>query len=310
MSLRMLTALSCTILGAVIAPSDCSARLVRVAYEGSVDVVGWELRGSFAAGDRIWGEYVYDDSDPASVLSWLGSEHPAIRRLSLNSGRGFAGSVNYGVISIPGSPSGGSTYNRPLMLVADLFRLTSVSLSAPSYGSGGGPFHPNGIADDIDSDGHFGPDGFDSESPVRDPDSIFIGDQRGDFDDLVVLPWHMPYRPQADLLTHAAQKAIELGFPPASGAFGQGRPFAVDLFLYEGELDWMTAAQPRLLSDFQSASRGRGVMNLGASWTSSGNQVEFDITRIEIVPEPATVVAAVITTIPIISFGRRRRPTS
>ncbi|WP_428305653.1 BBP7 family outer membrane beta-barrel protein [Lacipirellula sp.] len=52
----------------------------------------------------------------------------------------------------------------------------------------GGAYQPDGIADDIDGDGQFGPDGYDLDSPGREPDSILLDDQRGDFDDLVTLP--------------------------------------------------------------------------------------------------------------------------
>jgi hypothetical protein len=51
-----------------------------------------------------------------------------------------------------------------------------------------GPFQPDGIADDLDGDGQFGPDGYDIEDPARDPDSFIIGDLRGDFDDITNLP--------------------------------------------------------------------------------------------------------------------------
>ncbi|MBA3483204.1 MAG: hypothetical protein H0T51_15455, partial [Pirellulales bacterium] len=52
----------------------------------------------------------------------------------------------------------------------------------------GGPFQPDGLADDIDGDGQFGPDGYDTDDPGREPDVIFGPDNRGDFDDLVRLP--------------------------------------------------------------------------------------------------------------------------
>lgn len=52
----------------------------------------------------------------------------------------------------------------------------------------GGPFQPDGLADDIDGDGQFGPDGYDLDDPGREPDSFLIGDLRGDFDDIVNLP--------------------------------------------------------------------------------------------------------------------------
>ena len=52
----------------------------------------------------------------------------------------------------------------------------------------GGAFQPDGLADDIDADGQFGPDGYDLVAPGRVPDNIFLPDERGDFDDLVRLP--------------------------------------------------------------------------------------------------------------------------
>ncbi len=52
----------------------------------------------------------------------------------------------------------------------------------------GGTFQPDGLSDDVDGDGQFGPDGYDLEDPGRVPDSYFIGDLRGDFDDIVNLP--------------------------------------------------------------------------------------------------------------------------
>lgn len=52
----------------------------------------------------------------------------------------------------------------------------------------GGPFQPDGLADDIDGDGQFGPDGYDLETPARVPDSQRVGELRGDFDDIVALP--------------------------------------------------------------------------------------------------------------------------
>ena len=51
----------------------------------------------------------------------------------------------------------------------------------------GGPFVPDGLADDIDVDGQYGPDGFDTEDPGREPDVIIVG-VPPDFDDLVLLP--------------------------------------------------------------------------------------------------------------------------
>jgi hypothetical protein len=50
----------------------------------------------------------------------------------------------------------------------------------------GGPFQPDGLADDINGDGQF--DGYDNDNPGREPDVIFGPDNRGDFDDLVQLP--------------------------------------------------------------------------------------------------------------------------
>jgi hypothetical protein len=54
--------------------------------------------------------------------------------------------------------------------------------------STGGAFQPDGLADDIDGDSQYGPDGYDLDDPGREPDSIFLPDPRGDFDDIVNLP--------------------------------------------------------------------------------------------------------------------------
>jgi hypothetical protein len=51
----------------------------------------------------------------------------------------------------------------------------------------GGPFQPDGLADDLNYSGQFGPDGFDTEDPGREPDVLFFPNHR-DFDDLVRLP--------------------------------------------------------------------------------------------------------------------------
>ena len=50
-----------------------------------------------------------------------------------------------------------------------------------------GAFTPDGLADDIDGDGQFGPDGYDTEDPGREPDVVF-GPRYQDFNDLVQLP--------------------------------------------------------------------------------------------------------------------------
>jgi hypothetical protein len=55
-------------------------------------------------------------------------------------------------------------------------------------GPSGGAFAPDGLADDIDGDSQYGPDGYDLDDPGRAPDSIYLPDPRGDWDDLVVLP--------------------------------------------------------------------------------------------------------------------------
>lgn len=51
----------------------------------------------------------------------------------------------------------------------------------------GGPFAPDGIADDVNVNGQYGPDGFDTEDPGREPDVIAVG-VPPDFGDLVRLP--------------------------------------------------------------------------------------------------------------------------
>ncbi|HEX6963628.1 MAG TPA: hypothetical protein VF175_17305, partial [Lacipirellula sp.] len=51
-----------------------------------------------------------------------------------------------------------------------------------------GPFRPNGYANDINADGQYGYDGFDTDDPGREPDLIFFPNPAGDLDDLVRLP--------------------------------------------------------------------------------------------------------------------------
>lgn len=54
--------------------------------------------------------------------------------------------------------------------------------------NGDGILDGDGFADDIDRDGHFGPDGVDLDDPVEEPDAGFVGGLEHDFDDLVILP--------------------------------------------------------------------------------------------------------------------------
>jgi hypothetical protein len=51
----------------------------------------------------------------------------------------------------------------------------------------GGGYQPDGLADDVDVDGQFSPDGFDTEDPRREPDVIAVG-MPPDYGDLVRLP--------------------------------------------------------------------------------------------------------------------------
>ena len=55
-------------------------------------------------------------------------------------------------------------------------------------GPTGGAFNPDGLADNIDGDNQFGPDGYDTMDPGRVPDAILGPDQRGDLEDIVRLP--------------------------------------------------------------------------------------------------------------------------
>jgi hypothetical protein len=71
----------------------------------------------------------------------------------------------------------------------------------------GGPFSPDGIADDIDKDGQFGPDGYDLDEPVQVPDVNFPGDTRGDADDLVRLPTSWQF---LSVRNHTKTAGIEL----------------------------------------------------------------------------------------------------
>lgn len=51
----------------------------------------------------------------------------------------------------------------------------------------GSSYQPNGIADDVNINGIYGPDGIDAEDPGRDPDTIVVG-LEPDYGDLVRLP--------------------------------------------------------------------------------------------------------------------------
>lgn len=81
-----------------------------------------------------------------------------------------------------------SLYGSVLIPFDDPLNLMFGFIDVIGGAGGGGPFSPDGNADDIDGDGQFGPDGYDIDDPGRVPDSIFLPDQRGDLEDIVRLP--------------------------------------------------------------------------------------------------------------------------
>jgi len=87
-----------------------------------------------------------------------------------------------------GSATQNNIYGSVMIVFDDPQNLMVGFIDVVGPAGGGGPFNPDGNADDIDADGQFGPDGYDLEDPGRVPDSILLDDQRGDFDDLVTLP--------------------------------------------------------------------------------------------------------------------------
>jgi len=85
-----------------------------------------------------------------------------------------------------GLPTQDSIYGSTMIVFDDPLNLMRGFIDVVNQS--GGPFQPDGLADDIDGDGQFGPDGYDLEDPGRQPDSFLIGDLRGDYDDIVALP--------------------------------------------------------------------------------------------------------------------------
>lgn len=122
----------------------------------------------FAWGDRY--ELGYFEEDNAWTVSILnGPEASANETFGL-----FTENQLYGSVLV--------VFNDPQNLMLGFMDVWDGALG------NGGPFNPDGNADDIDGDGHFGPNGYDLEDPAQVPDSNFVGDPRADFDDLVRLP--------------------------------------------------------------------------------------------------------------------------
>ena len=297
--------------GALLA-STSSAAIVRVKYEGDVNVVGSNTAG-FSVGDKVWGEYYYDSQSPPIVGSMYASEHAAIRYLSINASGGFSGAVSFGVIN---APIPYVLYNRSLFMDAsrpDVYRVTNwpaIVLTPPGLMGhfdiddghfGGGPFSPDGIADDIDRDGHFGPDGYDLDDPSHGPDTNF---PPPDSDDLVNLP---TFAPDIASLLDAANRSASLGFPGPSGAFTQGRPVAIHLLMYSDSPPPSGAADPLAPPPLDAVQTAKGSIYFGYFGTDDPQyKVEFALTSIAVVPEPASLILILAGIISTVSCRRQQ----
>ena len=102
--------------------------------------------------------------------------------ISVLDGPTFASQALYG------SETQNSLYGSVMVVFDDPLNLMQGFIDVVGGQGQGGPFSGDGIADDIDGDGQFGPDGYDTETPARIPETFFVGDLRGDFDDIVKLP--------------------------------------------------------------------------------------------------------------------------
>ncbi len=155
--------------------------------------------------------------------------------------------------------------------------------------------------DDIDVDGQFGRGGYD----IEEPDVIFGADDRGDLDDINNLP---TFGPHIASLINAASLSGSLGFPAPSGAFVRGNPVAIQLWMYgnsptpSGDTDSLA---PPPLDAMQTAT---GSIYFGYFGTDAPQlKVEFSLTKIAVVPEPASLLVAFVGVIAAASRERLRR---
>jgi hypothetical protein len=286
---------------ATIVSSPCSAAIVNVKYEGVVNVVGSNISG-FAIGDAVWGEYFYDSLSPVIAASIFGSEHAAIRYLSVHASSGFAGAVNSGVINSPIQvpPPSASLYDETMR--PDYYRVSNwpalirgVSYFPDSDVDGDGILDGVGRADDIDSDGQYGPDGYDFETPGRGPDTDI--DLPFDFEDYDI-----------ESLRDAADQSAKLGLPAPSGAFVQGHPIAIHLMMYGNALPASTSIDPLAPPPLDLIQSATGSIYFGYFTNDDPRQkVEFTLTKIAAVPEPASLIVAFVGIIAAASRQRLRR---
>jgi hypothetical protein len=312
MPARLFQLATCTLL-AVLSTLPANAAIVQVKYEGAVNVVGANTTG-FALGDRIWGEYFYDSTSPPVAGSLLNAEHAAVRYLSVNASNGYAGAVNFGVIQ---KPAAVTSHNGPLF-PPDFYRVTNtpalvlsgiewsewiayvdivdgVAVVPPGEpldysNADGGIIISNGIADDVDHNRHIGPDGIDTETLGDVPDLV---SPSLDFDDVIF------FGPDLDSLGDAAIQSTSLGFPAPSGAFAQGAPASINLLMYGNTSPSPTSTvDPLAPSALDAVDTAKGTIYFGSFGTDDPRlKVEFVLTTISVVPEPASLSLAILATV-------------
>jgi hypothetical protein len=215
---------------------------------------------------------------------------------------GFAGAVNSGVINSPIQvpPPSASLYDETMR--PDYYRVSNwpalirgVSYFPDSDVDGDGILDGVGRADDIDSDGQYGPDGYDFETPGRGPDTDI--DLPFDFEDYDI-----------ESLRDAADQSAKLGLPAPSGAFVQGHPIAIHLMMYGNALPASTSIDPLAPPPLDLIQSATGSIYFGYFTNDDPRQkVEFTLTKIAAVPEPASLIVAFVGIIAAASRQRLRR---
>jgi hypothetical protein len=175
------------------------------------------------------------------------------------------------------------TYGQVLINFDDPQQLMLGWLDVWTTPSGGGPFTPDGIPDDVDRDGHHGPS-FDLEDPAWVPETRIIGAGL-DFDDVVLLPpTFMDVAEESQfragnvqfvhVLSFATPRAEEGPLPEtfdvldiSYGANFSAIPTAYDVRAYGGVLgdsEWLTSLDNRTMG-----------VQAGAVWTRRWRMLEL-----------------------------------
>jgi hypothetical protein len=321
MPARLFQLAACTLL-ATISALQADAAIVQVKYEGAVKVVGANTTG-FVLGDRIWGEYFYDSTSPPVPGSLLNAEYAAVRYLSVNASNGYSGSVNFGVIQEPAA----ATSHKDPLFPQTFYRVTNTPAMVLSgiewsqwlavvdivdgvavfpagepidYSNADGAISiNNGSADVVHNDGQFGPDGIDADAPGAAPDRL----NSSLYSDVDIY-----FGPDLDSLREAAIQATSLGFPAPSGAFGQGKPASINLLMYgNASLSPTSTIEPLAPPALDAVDAAKGSIYFGSFGTDDPRlKVEFVLTGISVIPEPASLALAFLAVIAAF-MGRARK---